>query len=133
MTIRTEPKQRKQIGSRNGLKIYSRLKTNAKIKPITEKQKKINATWKEVTDQRAKDVNFICEWCGKPGKRDAGFNCLTGHHILKRRYNDHNYSNCFCCHLLCHQEIENNAIDVRVIHNLHEWQNSKNTGGQSGG
>jgi hypothetical protein len=124
----TQKPKKKLLGIRNGLKIFSTLKTYSKLEattalnPITDKQKKINATWKEITDQKSKDLDYICQWCGLPGKRDAGFNCLTGHHILKRRFGVHTYDNDFVCHLLCHSFIEDHSVDVTKIHNSEEYK-----------
>jgi hypothetical protein len=116
-------KPRKPIGKRNGINIFSRLKAKTKLAShkklnlVSDKQKKRNQTWKEVTDQKAKEQNSICQWCGLLGKRDTSFDCLTGHHVKPRRYNDHTIKNCYVCHLLCHQFITDHNVDVLIFPN----------------
>lgn len=82
-----------------------------RINPISEKQKAKNKLWAEITNQRARLLNFICEWCHKRGSRIAEFNPLNGHHIIPRRYNIHTPENCYLCHDLCHDEIENITVE----------------------
>jgi hypothetical protein len=120
--INLNRKPRKAIGTKNGLKIYSKLKTTTKIKPISEKQTKKNKNWKQITDGRCVEENNICQWCKLPGKRDGGFNGLTGHHIIKRRYGNHTAANCYIAHwATCHQFIEEHNIDVSIYKNKTEW------------
>ena len=119
--------KRKPIGKRNGLNIYTRLATKTKLKAnkpmklITPKQQKINHNWAKVTEQRTIEEKNICQWCKQPGNR-SGWNPLTGHHIIKRRYNIHTKDNCYVVHWNEHQYIENNSIDVSVYPNKEAWE-----------
>ncbi len=94
------------------LKGYSPLKAHKGLNKVSTKQKVINELWREITDQKAKDLNYICQWCHLPGRRDDDFNPLDGHHTIKRRFGIHTYKDCFICHRLCHNFIEENNIDV---------------------
>ena len=94
------------------------------IKHTSNKQKEKNKHWKEVTNQKASDLHYLCQWCGKLGDMlimDTSF-CLDGHHIIKRRYNIHTYKNCYICHRLCHCFIEDHNIDVGVYPNKKAWE-----------
>lgn len=108
------------------LRRYTPLKSYKGLNPVSDRQKLINALWREITDQKAKDLNNICQWCHLPGRRDAPFNKLIGHHIIKRRYQLNTYENCFVCHRLCHNFIEINNIDV-AKHPLNNPRNRKDT------
>jgi hypothetical protein len=121
--------KRKPIGERNGLKIYTRLQTrtqlkaNKKINPVTAKQRARNKSWSEVTNKRIEQVENRCEWCGKIGQRTGTLNFLTGHHKLKRRFNDDTIENCYIVHwITCHQFIEHHSVDVNIYHNKTEWE-----------
>jgi len=85
---------------------------NSTIKPISAKQRAKNRSWKAVTDDRTKRLDWLCEWCGTSGARTSSWDPLDGHHIEKRRNNNHFESNCFVCHRLCHRYIEDNNIKV---------------------
>jgi len=100
-------------GKQTPLKRKTPLNVYKGLNPVSDRQRAINALWKAITDQKAKDLNYTCQWCHLPGRRDDPFNPLEGHHIIKRRYNIHTYENCFVCHRLCHNFIEINNIDVR--------------------
>jgi len=123
-------KQRKLLGTRNGIKIYSKLqaksplKAKTQLKLATPKQIKKNKAWRIVTDEKCVELNFICEWCGKKGTRDFDdFNRLEGHHIVSRRYGDYSKSNCYIIHKIEHQFITDHSINVKIYRNLKEWEN----------
>lgn len=82
----------------------------SRIKPISAKQAVKNAHWKKVTDERAKEENYTCQWCGKRGQRDSSmalFSYLDGHHIIPRRYNIHTKENCYIVHRVsCHERAD---------------------------
>ena len=94
------------------LKSHKPLKAYKGLNKVSDKQRLINAKWKAITDQKAKNLNYICQWCHLPGRRDDAFNPLDGHHIIKRRYNIHTYMNCLLCHRLCHQALELHNIGI---------------------
>jgi hypothetical protein len=127
-------KPRKQIGIRNGLKIFSKLqvkkipKNKTQIKQVSERQKIINREWSKVVQQKCKDLNYICQWCGKeglPSKSGIHRNCLTGHHIIKRRFGIHTYENAFICHWRCHDFIETHNIKVEIYPTKSAWENKE--------
>lgn len=127
--INLNRKPRQQIGSQNGLRIFkklttkSTLKTQKSLEKVSKKQKVKNKNWKQVTDERCIEENYICQWCLKIGKRDGGWDCLTGHHILPRRHNVHTKANCYVAHELCHGEITDNSIDVLKYPTKLVWVN----------
>ena len=82
------------------------------LRPISKKQAAIMRKWKATTVDRAERLGGICEWCREWGSLIHKYNPLTGHHMIKRRHNDHSEANCFVCHWLCHQEIDDNSIKV---------------------
>jgi hypothetical protein len=105
------------------LKIYSKLKTTTKIKPISKKQKLINENWAKITDQKFEETGRICLWCEKPGERN-GNNPIHGHHIKRRNGHNNTLDNCYPCHdFVCHTEITDKNIDVTVYKNKKEWEN----------
>lgn len=89
----------------------------SRINPISPKQREKNKHWNGVTDERCRELNYLCQWCGKVGQRtdrERG-DFLDGHHIAKRRYNIHTKENCYICHRApCHRFIEDNNIDVAI-------------------
>lgn len=93
-----------------------------KSKKQTEKDKH----WKEVTNQKAKDLSFRCQWCGQLGTRvwnENPWQYLSGHHKIKRRFNIHTYENCYLCHVLpCHHFLETLGVDVREYPTLAVWE-----------
>lgn len=104
------------------LRSYTPLKAYKGLSKISDKQRIINAEWKAITDQKAKDLNNVCQWCGLKGSRNDPFNPLDGHHILKRSYNIHTYENCYVCHRVsCHRFIEDNNIDIRECPDKHAY------------
>jgi hypothetical protein len=127
--IHEKPTERKAIGERNGLKIYSTLKAKTGLKAkkpinkITEKQKTRNKVWSENTNKRIIELDYTCQWCGKKGQRTGTLNFLSGHHIEKRRFNNDDISNVYVAHwITCHQFIEQKSIDVRIYKNKKEWE-----------
>lgn len=99
------------------------LKARKRLNPISDKQRERNALWKEITDQKAKDLDYICQWCGLPGKRDYGYAHLDGHHTIKRRYRIDTPEICYVCHQIgCHPFIEEHNIDVRIYPNKKAWE-----------
>jgi len=126
-----QPKQpRKLLGTRNGLKIFSKLKVKTPLKahkrinPISQKQKAKNDLWSKYTEERIVELGGICEWCGKHGKRKGVDNFLSGHHKIKRRFNNYEKSNVYVCHwITCHQFIEQNGVDVTKYPNKIAWEN----------
>jgi hypothetical protein len=124
-------KFRKQIGERNGLKIYTKLegrtqlKSKTPMKQITEKQKGLNKNWRTITDEVCEEEHYICRWCGLIGTRSfEDLNRLEGHHIIPRRYNIHTKENCYPAHnLTCHDFITDHSIDVRIYKTKKEWEN----------
>ena len=71
-----------------------------RINPISKKQLLKNHEWENTTIQKAIMVGMACQWCGRP--LFAG--TWSGHHIRKRRYNDHSIGNCFVVHTLIYIE-----------------------------
>ena len=101
------------------------MRKRSPIKPVSDKQMERNRIWKEVSDERAYELNMRCEWCGRYGSRvlDDPWLHLDGHHIIKRRYRDDTKENCYICHRLpCHREIEDNNINVREYPNKGAWE-----------
>jgi hypothetical protein len=135
--IRNQPRNRKKIGEKNGINIYSKLESTSKLKiekttlktktPLkykSEKQKAKDKNWRTITDDRCKELNYTCQWCGKIGTRDLNeFNRLEGHHITPRRYNINTPENCYVIHKLEHQYVTDNNVDVRIYKNKMEWEN----------
>lgn len=96
------------------------------LKPVSEKQKAKNENWNRTTDEKAAELNHICQWCNFRGQRRTPtsfpYSYLDGHHIIKRRYNVHTKENCYICHRYpCHREIEDNNIDVTKYPNREAW------------
>ncbi len=81
---------------------------------MSTKQRAKNKLWAQITEERCRKLDFICEYCGKHGQRDEPnrWGYLDGHHIIKRRFNDNTSSNCYICHRHCHEEIESKHITV---------------------
>lgn len=81
----------------------------SRIKPISDKQREKNAEWRSVTDEKARELDYICQWCGKKGQRidPEAWDYLDGHHIIPRRYNIHTKKNCYIVHRVqCHPEAD---------------------------
>jgi len=79
------------------------------IRRVSDKQKIKNAHWKKVTGERARELGYICQWCGKKGQRidPNGWDYLDGHHIIPRRYNIHIKENCYIVHRVsCHEQAD---------------------------
>lgn len=84
-----------------------------RLRPISKKQAAKNRKWSAITEDRIERLGGICEWCTQWGRRDDPWNPLEGHHMEKRRNNNHTESNCFVCHKVsCHRFIEDNSIKV---------------------
>ncbi len=126
---------KKQIGSRNGLKIFSKLhskssglKAKKQINKISKKQAERNKLWSEITNQKIELTGHRCQWCGKLGQRTGTDNFLSGHHILKRRYHVDTLDCCYIAHwITCHQFIETHNIDVRKYKTKAEWEKRNET------
>jgi len=128
--IQNRPK-RIAIGKLNGIKIYkkltgkAKLKANKHINKISQKQKYINSEWHKNVQQKCEDLDFTCQWCGKKGlptKSGIRRNCLTGHHIIKRRFGVHTYANVYICHWLCHDYIEIHNVSVLKYPTKLDWE-----------
>jgi hypothetical protein len=116
----------KLLGKRNGINIYAptEKKPRTKIKFITEKTREKNDEWKQIVEQKIKELGGICQWCKKLGQRKGVENFLTGHHKIKRsRGRIDTGENCYVCHLYCHSEIEHSGIDVRIYPTKLAWEN----------
>ena len=129
--IQNRPK-RVKIGEQNGIGIYKRLTGKTKLKTKTpinqksQKQKYIDSEWHKNVQQKCIDLDFTCQWCGKKGlptKAGLSRNCLTGHHIIKRRFGIHTYENVYICHWNCHDWIETHNIKVERYPALKDWEN----------
>lgn len=86
------------------------------LRKVSSKQKEKNRIWNEITNERCRELNMVCQYCGKRGQRDEPnrWGYLDGHHIIKRRFNVHNRENCYPCHRHCHEEIERKNIQVSI-------------------
>lgn len=96
------------------------------LRKISKKQRGKQAVWDSVTDQKAQDLNYICEWCGKKGHRDKDrkndWFYLWGHHKKKRSLGrEDTYENCYLIHYLCHSFVEQKGIDVNKYPSRKEW------------
>lgn len=111
----------KPLAYRNGIALYTKLKAKTKMKVITPRQRKKNATWKEITEAKIAELKGICQWCELYGER-FGFNGLEGHHIISRRFNIHTPENCMIVHHFCHQEIEDKQINIALFPTLKLWK-----------
>jgi len=114
---------------RTALKRKTPLKAHKRLNPVSPKQAAINELWREITDERASEENFTCQWCHGPGQRTDPQNIFTyldGHHKTKRRYNIHTKENCYIAHRLCHGFIEEYGIDVRVYPDKRAWKEASN-------
>lgn len=127
-------RQRKPLKAKKGLEHKLPLPTrkgrgfNSTLRPISDKQKVINKLWNEITDEKCYETDFICLWCGKKGQRhDRGrLDYLNGHHTRKPRYKHNKPEFCYPAHeFKCHQEIEDNNIDVEEYPNREIWLHSK--------
>jgi hypothetical protein len=117
----------KVLGTRNGLKIRTKLKTNKPLKvkkqinKVSGKQAIKNKCWKKITDEKFESVGKICLWCGKHGSR-KGDNPINGHHIERRNGRNNTSENCYPSHdWNCHQFITDNNVDCNIYHNAIEW------------
>jgi len=100
------------------------LKRYKRLNPISPKRAAINELWREITDEKAEELDYICRWCHGFGQRDDSreiFTYLDGHHIEKRRYNIHTGKNCYIVHRPCHGFIEDHNIDVKIYPDKEAW------------
>jgi len=82
------------------------------LNPVSKKQRQKNAEWARITDEKAKELDYICQLCGKKGQRTdpEAWDYLDGHHIIPRRYNIHTKENCYIVHrVFCHTEADRNV------------------------
>lgn len=85
------------------------LKRRTPLRKVSDKQRIKNKLWADITDEKAKELNYICEYCGKKGQRvfSEGWDYLDGHHKIKRRFNVHTKENCQIVHRInCHTEVD---------------------------
>ena len=101
-----------------GLRTYKPIRRKTPLKPISEKGKAKAKVWENIFAIRLGKLYIkygwhICEYCGQPGRRNASFNRLDGHHIIHKSLGGKDTpDNCFVCHRLCHDFIQLNHIDV---------------------
>lgn len=85
--IRNEPKERTKIGSRNGLKIFSKLKcksvlkTKKHINKVSKNRQKELPYWEAVKKETIERAKYQCEIQGEDCVRNYA---LTPHHITHR-------------------------------------------------
>jgi len=83
---------------------------NSTLNKVSDKQAQINKVWQKITDEKAREVRFICQLCGKLGQRHSSmavFTYLDGHHIIPRRFNIHTKENCYIVHRIsCHEKAD---------------------------
>ena len=115
-----------------GLKTHTRLKSNKGlqrrkgINPKSDKQRAKDKLWNKITNEKCYEIDFICLWCKQPGQRNDNtrFDYLDGHHIQKRRYNNHTKSNCYPVHRApCHNEVD--VIDITEYPDKEAWERRK--------
>jgi hypothetical protein len=121
---------------RNGIKIYVTLKPKTKlkikgltfkkrkpIKQMSDKQKVKTAKWNELTDIKAEQENYICEWCQRIGSREKDSPIyLDGHHIERRNAGNFIMSNLYVVHRYnCHRFITDNNVKCYEFANAIEW------------
>ena len=93
------------------------------LRKISKKQAEKNKLWKLITITKAINLGYICQWCGKKGRFDGSMNSLSGHHIIKRSQGRLDTDeNCYVCHWLCHQFIDDNSIDVSKYPSEEVWR-----------
>jgi hypothetical protein len=126
--IQNKP-DRKPIGERNGIKIYSKLKAKTHLKYKTTRQKILDDLWSEITEKKIKLLDNRCEWCGRLGQRNNTANFLSGHHIIKRSHGRiDTLENCYIAHWIsCHQFIEQKNIDVQKYPDKIAWEKRNET------
>jgi 5-methylcytosine-specific restriction endonuclease McrA len=108
--INLNKKPRRQIGSQNGLRIYSKLKVTKSLKAqkplgkISKKQTIKNRTWHEVELICLERAGYTCELKGKDCMGKYG---LTGHHIIHRSQGGKNLvGNCIIGCPECHNHVK---------------------------
>lgn len=101
------------------------LKRYKRLNPISPKQAAINEEWNEITNEKAEELGYLCQWCHGLGQRTNPrdiFTYLDGHHKTKRRYNIHTKENCYITHRLCHGFIDDHSIDVEIYPDKRAWE-----------
>lgn len=119
------------LEQRTPLKAKKRHGRNSTLRPVSDKQKAKNELWAKITEEKCYETGFICLWCGKPGQRNdrTRIDYLNGHHTRKPRRNHNKIEFCYPIHeFRCHQEIEDNNVDVELYPNREAWLRSKNNG-----
>jgi len=114
---------------RTALKRKTPLKAHKRLNPVSPKQAALNEEWNEITNEKAKELGYLCQWCHKPGQRDDkdhifppnGY--LDGHHTRKPRSSHNEKKYCYVCHRLCHFFIDTHNIDVTVYLDEEAWVN----------
>ena len=93
--------QRKAIGQRNGLKIYTRLKTK-KINPVSKSQKKKNTLLCEQRKILLSKANDLCQICNNL----PDFRGLAVHHKqFRSKGGNHDLENLVVVCGKCHDEL----------------------------
>ena len=96
------------------------------LRKVSLKQAALDAEWHVITDQKAKDLGYICQWCGETLAAYCGYS-YDGHHIIKRSHGRiDTYENCYVCRRACHRFIEDNNIDVSKYPNQESWNRRGN-------
>jgi len=124
-------KAKKGLERRTPLKASKSRGYNSTLRPVGDKQAVKNDLWGRITDRKCKETGFICLWCGKAGQRHdrERLDYLNGHHARKPRYKHNKPKFCYPAHQFkCHQEIDDNNVDVERYPNREAWLN-----GQRGG
>ena len=95
------------------------------LRKVSKKQQEKNKLWNEITNQKCKELDYRCQWCGRYGVRvgDNAFMLLAGHHIRNRSQGgSYDKENCYVCHWLpCHLEIRDNNVDVNKYPDRLSW------------
>jgi hypothetical protein len=114
---------------RTALKRKTPLKAHKRLNPVSPKQAALNEEWNEITNEKVKKLDYLCQWCHKPGQRDDKYHIfppngyLDGHHTRKPRSSHNEKKYCYVCHRLCHFFIDTHNIDVSVYPDEEAWVN----------
>lgn len=110
------------------LKRKTPLKRHKRLNPLSPKQAALNEEWNRITDEKAKEIGYFCQWCHEPGQRDDRLHIfppmgyLDGHHTKKPRSSHNEKKYCYVCHRLCHYFIEAHNIDVGEYPDEEAWK-----------
>jgi len=110
------------------LKRKTPLKRHKRLNPVSPKQAALNEEWNRITDEKAKEIGYFCQWCHEPGQRDERLHIfppmgyLDGHHTKKPRTSHNEKKYCYVCHRLCHYFIEAHNIDVGEYPDEEAWK-----------